>query len=402
MTVTDGLFHVLLGSVTALPESLFDAPDRWVGLSVNGDGEMTPRTRLVSVPFALVAANPGPQGPQGDIGPQGLQGPAGPVAGSDGQIIFNNNGNAAGAEIYYNSITHNVGIGVSNPQTSLQITGNNGVDFAGTHSLGDPIEPAPGVHMLWIPEKGAFRAGLIEGSAWDSNEAADYSTGFGHDTNPYGLASFAAGWNCDAANNAVAMGYANNAEGVSSAAFNYNTTAAGDYSFSAGYHSTADGIYSTAFGYHTTAVAFSSVAVGMLNIGLGNSSAWVSTDPIFEVGNGGGTTPSNAMTILKNGNVGIGTTSPEHLLEVTGYASDDVGVGHFQNTSYTDGYGVYGSCINSDSHGYGGWFDGGYMGALGKSVTNTGNYHYGLEGAVISSSGTNYTLYGFAYGGNTN
>ena len=42
--------------------------------------------------------NAGPlQGPKGDQGDQGIQGPAGPVAGSTGQAVWNNEGNAAGA-----------------------------------------------------------------------------------------------------------------------------------------------------------------------------------------------------------------------------------------------------------------------------------------------------------------
>lgn len=82
---------------------------------------------------------PGPQGPKGDTGPQrptgpqgpqglqgpkgdtGPQGPAGPVAGNNKQFIYNNNGNSAGAEVYYDNSTGNVGIGTMTPQTSLQI-----------------------------------------------------------------------------------------------------------------------------------------------------------------------------------------------------------------------------------------------------------------------------------------
>ena len=53
----DGLVHVLLGSVpeTPLPENLFDGSDRWLGINVNSDGEMIPRLRIVSVPYAIYA-----------------------------------------------------------------------------------------------------------------------------------------------------------------------------------------------------------------------------------------------------------------------------------------------------------------------------------------------------------
>lgn len=52
VTVQDGLFTVLLGSIVPIPDTLFSRPDRWIGLQVGLDPEMTPRQRLVSVPFA--------------------------------------------------------------------------------------------------------------------------------------------------------------------------------------------------------------------------------------------------------------------------------------------------------------------------------------------------------------
>ena len=50
VNVSDGLFHVLLGSVTTLPD-LFNA-DRWLGIVVGDDAEMTPRQKVVSVAHA--------------------------------------------------------------------------------------------------------------------------------------------------------------------------------------------------------------------------------------------------------------------------------------------------------------------------------------------------------------
>ena len=49
----------------------------------------------------------GPSGPAGarglagPMGTQGIPGPAGPVAGTDKQFVYNDNGSAAGAEVYY-------------------------------------------------------------------------------------------------------------------------------------------------------------------------------------------------------------------------------------------------------------------------------------------------------------
>lgn len=57
--IKNGLFNVLLGSasVDGVPESLFDGPDRWLGVAVQGDSEVVPRQQLVSVPYAYKAGS---------------------------------------------------------------------------------------------------------------------------------------------------------------------------------------------------------------------------------------------------------------------------------------------------------------------------------------------------------
>jgi hypothetical protein len=55
-TDADGRFSVLLGSVTPLTSAVFAGIDRWLGVRVGADPEMTPRTRIGSVPYALRAA----------------------------------------------------------------------------------------------------------------------------------------------------------------------------------------------------------------------------------------------------------------------------------------------------------------------------------------------------------
>jgi hypothetical protein len=55
VAVTEGLFHVLLGSVAPLPSSLFSEADRYLGVRVESDAEMAPRQRIVSVGYAFRA-----------------------------------------------------------------------------------------------------------------------------------------------------------------------------------------------------------------------------------------------------------------------------------------------------------------------------------------------------------
>jgi hypothetical protein len=62
--VSDGLFSVRLGSVNALSTDLLGG-DRWLGIQVGIDPEMTPREKLVAVPYAMVAGRV----QNGSIGP---------------------------------------------------------------------------------------------------------------------------------------------------------------------------------------------------------------------------------------------------------------------------------------------------------------------------------------------
>ncbi len=56
VTVKDGLFAVILGSVQPFPPDLFSAPDRWLGLQVGLDPEIAPRALLTSAPFSIHAS----------------------------------------------------------------------------------------------------------------------------------------------------------------------------------------------------------------------------------------------------------------------------------------------------------------------------------------------------------
>lgn len=56
ITTTDGFFTYVLGSHIPLTTGLFTGSDRWLGITVGSDAEMTPRQRLVAAPYALQAA----------------------------------------------------------------------------------------------------------------------------------------------------------------------------------------------------------------------------------------------------------------------------------------------------------------------------------------------------------
>jgi len=54
--VKKGLFSVLLGSVNNLPANIFASPDRFFGVTVGTDPEMTPRQQITTAAYAFKAA----------------------------------------------------------------------------------------------------------------------------------------------------------------------------------------------------------------------------------------------------------------------------------------------------------------------------------------------------------
>ncbi len=133
--------------------------------------------------------------------------------------------------------------------------------------------------------------------------AAHYSSAFGSTNTVDGSTSFASGQE-------------NSITGNYSAAFGSGNTVEGNRSFASGESNSVTGDSSAAFGKNLTAQAAFSAAFGRYNVISGNSATWVATDPLFVIGNGAapvGDPPgaaSNAFTILKNGNVGVGAADP--------------------------------------------------------------------------------------------
>ncbi len=51
--VDNGIYSVALGAVNPISDDLFNAADRWLGVKVRTDPEMTPRAQLTSVAYAM-------------------------------------------------------------------------------------------------------------------------------------------------------------------------------------------------------------------------------------------------------------------------------------------------------------------------------------------------------------
>ncbi len=150
--------------------------------------------------------------------------------------------------------------------------------------------------------------------------SGNVSTAMGKNTTASGSYSIATGINTTASGySSTAMGAGTIASGSTSTAMGGSTTASGNYSTTMGIHTTASGAYSTAMGYTTNSRSYASVALGRFNdtISGSSTSSWVSTDPLFMIGNGtSDIARSNAITVLKNAKTGINTSSPQAMLHI--------------------------------------------------------------------------------------
>jgi hypothetical protein len=247
--------------------------------------------------------------------------------------------------------TGKVGINTTTPAAMLHVK-DSSVVFTGAATLpvtpGNPPVSGAGARMMWYPDKAAFRVGFASAVSWDKQNIGNFSFAVGHSTSAYGDYSTAMGNVTTALGDySTAMGYLTRASGFRSTAMGHGTEASGsistamgvisdafgDYSTAMGYSAHAVGDYSTAIGYgpaatgdFSTAMGSSTVArsYGSLSIGRYNDSvitssptSWISTDPVFIIGNGAdNNNRSNALTILNNGKTGINVVSPEATLHI--------------------------------------------------------------------------------------
>lgn len=240
-------------------------------------------------------------------------------------------------------VSGNVGIGTNSPTTEFMVVG--------THGAGSTLNTSgAGTRMFFYPLKSAFRAGFVSAAQWDNSMIGNYSTATGYNTSASGDYSSAMGYNTKAGNwyslasgwstnasgqtstalgafttasgtTSIAMGGSSTASGTISTAMGGSTIASGDYSTAMGGSTIASGNYSTAIGVNTTSESYGQTTIGSHNLpkGAENPSSWITTDPLFVIGNGtgSGASRSNAMMVLKNGQTGFGRT-PSYAVDVSG------------------------------------------------------------------------------------
>ena len=264
----------------------------------------------------------------------------------------------------------NIGIKTTTPAALLHV--NNGTLLADGTTGATPVSGA-GTRLMWIPDKAAFRSGAVGTDrplSWNTDSIGTYSfatgvnavasgnasialginvaaTGYnaivlGNLSRAAGNESFATGYsNRAAGNQSTAMGIYNLASGPGSMAMGYNTVAGGNVATSMGYFTEARGDLSFVVGEDARATSYAAISMGRSTLASGSISTALgyfskskhfsglvigtyndstnAADPaninnsnrLFQIGNGtADNARRNALTVLQNGNVGIGETSP--------------------------------------------------------------------------------------------
>ena len=239
------------------------------------------------------------------------------------------------------------GIDVATANTMAVLGG----DFiVGSYQLDDTTTGNQDYRMFFDVSKGAFRAGIADGTQWNDSNVGSGSTAIGVGTTASGMYS-------------TAMGINTTASGYGCTAMGYNNTASNWYSTTMGYQTAASGMYSTAIGRETTASNEASTAMGYNTTASGSS--------------------STAM--------GYNTTASSSSSTATG--RDTTASGMYSTAM---GYNTTASGSSSTAMGYNTTASGIYSIALGRETTTSGSYSTAMGREVTVGNGTVGSGYGDA------
>jgi len=369
-TNDNGLATVIIGEGDALIGDLetvdWSSGPYFIKTEIDPQGgnsySITGTHEVLSVPVALYAMSggePGPQGPEGPQGEQGQQGPQGPqgeqgqqgpqgergpegpqgeqgLPGEDGLLDGSEEGNTTywdgeiwvtDSDFLFNN-GERIGIGTRQPRTDFHLRSDLGFLLTGVFGSDDSLEVGGvGTRMFFHPAKSAFRAGTVDttifpfdNTLWNSSNIGNHSSAWGVNTLASGVGSTAWGWNSRSTSDyATAFGRNTEATSFYALAWGRETKATGEQSTAWGRESQASGLGSTAFGANTRALSAYETVLGRWNTLYTPASAeeWVSDDRLFVLGIGSNANNrSDALVILKNGNMGIGESAPDAELVI--------------------------------------------------------------------------------------
>jgi hypothetical protein len=292
----------------------------------------------------------------------------------------------------------NVGIGTGAPIARLHVADSNvlfagPVTIPGTTTYNPPVSGA-GSRMMWYPQKAAFRVGAVDDTQWNKDSIGRLSFSSGFNTKASGYASTSMGHNTTASGPySTSIGYITKAIGEASTGMGANTNAIGLCSTSMGAGTTASGNYSTSMGDGSKAKAYASFTAGSYNDDTDSPGInGAPGDRIFQVGNGTFSSKTNAVTVLRNGNMGIGATNPVKPLSFPAVLGEKILL--YPGGAGEVGIGVYGNelRLHSDNPGakvsFGTQTNAGVFTEAGKFEIN-GSYALSVFGNIWAN-GTTY------------
>jgi trimeric autotransporter adhesin len=270
--------------------------------------------------------------------------------------------NISGLDFYTSNLrrlsitnTGNVGINNSSPSEKFHVNEGNfavtgRIDSSASLLVGDNLNDTTSA-MFFYPKKAAFRAGAVSSNLeWADEIIGKYSMALGKAGTASGEHSVAIGHEAYAdSDHSIAIGNSAVATGVNSYTFGEVSIASGKNAVAIGSNGAAVNTNAIVIGNANSSLADSAISIGNSSTALGknsfalgnnlttnsyresvfgtwnetysptSSTEWNAGDRLFVVGNGSSSSlKSNALTILKNGNTGIGTVSPTEKLEVNG------------------------------------------------------------------------------------
>ncbi len=223
-------------------------------------------SKLISVPYALYAG-----GSTGDItniqydttGILNIYNTGGTIISTPkGGWLTGGNSGLSSANNYIGTIDNTDLIIKRGGKESIRYTTGGALLATGDTSIGVTPASGAGKRMMWIPSKGAFRAGTVTGTQWDNSNIGYGSSAIGTDVLASGTGAMAIG------NNAQAIGN-----------------------------------YSEAIGNNVIAKAANSMVIGSYNDTTGSGTGSGTSDVLFQIGNGTSSSRANALTVNRSGQV---------------------------------------------------------------------------------------------------
>jgi len=395
VTTRDGLFSVLLGSVTPIG-TVPATGAAYLGMSVENSTEMAPRLRI-----AGTYSSPGKQAGTSFVPPGGTDADYDWVRASPPDSVL--------------YTIHRLGLVRGESQNKLYgiygytqtIFGSSCTTGASGYNVGNIAIGGGYGNRAWAP----FTAVCGGRNNKAGNEPTDTSAivvgGFGNQANAKfayvagGLSNIAGGLSAS-----IGGGESNTASGNYSAVGGgmYNEATNTSATVGGGYGNTASGLRAVVGGgYSNTASGSHAVVPGGYNVGAG-------ADYTLAFGEGFTTSTPRAAVFYHSGGptkLGIGVQNPAYNVDVAG-------TGRFTAATASDAFTVTNTSTGNDAAAINGTHDvtdyygigvrgvGGYEGVRAECTPTGGNVYYGTYSTATGGSGTNYGVYGYTTGTGTN